>query len=79
MNMVSLNMGAQAGAPGISRAQIYHFTREKKDLWQAMVTNGYMIQALKSQIVTLEWMEQVHQKLVWCPKKDDLREQALVA
>ena len=46
--MVSKNMGAQADAPGISRAQIFAVTRSKKDLYHAMVANGFVMPALQS-------------------------------
>ena len=49
-------------------------TRTKKDLYHAMVANGFVMPGLKSQIVTLDFMESVRQKLVWCPKKEDLRQ-----
>lgn len=66
--MVDLTM------PMLSRRDVQLCVRDRKSLYHAMVANGYVVPALKSNLCTIEFMYKVQAQQVWLPKVSDMHD-----
>ena len=59
-------------AQKLSRAEVADFVNDKESYWEAMVSAGWLMPALRQSMVTLDWMAQIRAKTAWCPKKSEV-------
>ena len=54
----------------LSREDVNTKVRNKQTYWEAMVRNHYQMPTLKSQIVTIKWMQGIREGKYWCPRNN---------
>jgi hypothetical protein len=54
----------------LSREDVNTKVRNKQTYWEAMVRNNYQMPTLKSQIVTIKWMQGIREGKYWCPRNN---------
>jgi hypothetical protein len=49
------------------------FFRNKKDVYEHCVRNGFHLPSQKSNVCTEEWLTSVRDGKAWCPRSDEIR------
>ena len=57
----------------ITKTEAKCYTPSKKDYYIAMIRNGWKLPSEKSAVITLEYMNAVRNKAVWCPTFEECR------
>ena len=58
----------------LTREQVANVVRDRESFYSAMLRNGWVLPAYGNSICTLDFMERVRSREVYCPRVDHIKQ-----